>query len=689
MANEKTIARIRVERRAEGAAPGSGQPISVNEFEGPGTFLIGRLPDRDLVLDDASIGRAHAEIKIAANVVTLVDGGSRNGTRLAGQRINGSSPWTAGQIAQIGPFSLTLESVQTRAGQGETIVQPRANGRAPDAPADRVRALVTPPSPVRGEQAPPPVQRDADATRDGFPGRLFADTTVSFKRISDSGHLAGETTYLAIGGGLGSFVWVDHLRVFGVAANDIRVLGLAAERQPYAKYARLCRNSQIPDHERLRSNSISAPDNVWGFPGYASRETFNDLKRGKIGGFKHVLQVFGEPAIAESYTPRTRDLFSSLDRESKRIGWDGMWVAARVLAIRKTDDGRYAVAYRTPNPTGGVGINQQRDRVFVARYLHLATGYPAHNYLRDLQIFRQENPGTTNVVNAYEEHDAVYHTLEKNGGTALVRGRGIVASRILQRLHEGRAKNANIRILHQMRTPTREGHTYDLATRPVVNDTEQQPFNWPKAAWGGSLRKRLEAATPDERPQLLAAWGGTTTAARTDWDQLVEDGKREGWYKVFFGDVKSMKLVAGRVVTQLAARDEHKENITLEADYVIDCTGVTAKLDEAPLFVDLFKTYELPRNKVSGTGPEQRLSGLAVTNSFEIASLRNGQGRVYGSGVVVANGPYAALDSFLGLQYAALRSVDHLYSVRAPGVSRFGVFRSLRQWFKWCRGAPP
>ena len=71
-----------------------------------------------------------------------------------------------------------------------------------------------------------------------------------------------------------------------------------------------------------------------------------------------------------------------------------------------------------------------------------------------------------------------------------------------------------------------------------------------------------------------------------------------------------------------------------------------------------------------------RLAGLAVNNSFEIAGLQNGRGRVWAAGVVTASGPYAAVDSFLGLQFAALRSVDHLGALRAPGVSRFGPLRS-------------
>ncbi len=46
--------------------------------------------------------------------------------------------------------------------------------------------------------------------------------------------------------------------------------------------------------------------------------------------------------------------------------------------------------------------------------------------------------------------------------------------------------------------------------------------------------------------------------------------------------------------------------------------------------------------------------------------MSNGPGRVYASGVMTLGGPNAAVDSFLGLQYAALRSVEDLAAQHAP-----------------------
>lgn len=634
--------------QAEGAQPGQAS------LTGSGPFQIGRASTSDILLDHPQVSRAHAQITIDGTTVTISDSGSQNGTSLDGQRIR-TARWAPGASVTIGPFVLTFTLAISRPVASNTVLTPRGGSGG----------------------------------RPNFPGPLFDQRQVPIREIMASGKVAQEVNYAAIGGGVGSFIWVDHLRVFGVKAADIRVLGVTTDRRPYAKYARLCRNSQIPDHERLRSNSISAPDNIWGFPGYASRELVHDLARGRLVGIKHVLQVFGEPSITESYTPRAGDVFRSFDQEAKRIGWDDMWVDARVIAIRKTDDERYVIAYRVPSEVEGNVPSDQRDRFIVARFLHISTGYPASNFLEDLQQFRYAHPDSEAIVNAYEEHEDVYRTLERQGGTVLIRGRGIVASRIIQRLYEARQRNPNIRMLHLVRNPITQGHKFELARRAARNDVEHQPFNWPKSCWGGALRKRLEQASPEERSKLMAAWGGTTTADREDWNEIIETGKREGWYKVFYGSVASISEKGGRITTKLQSTERYHESVELTADYVLDCTGLIANLEETPLLADLIRTYDVARNRVTGTGAEARLSGLAVSNSFEIPALQNGRGRAWAAGIITANGPYAAVDSFLGLQYAAMRSLDHLGSLRAPGVSRFGPFRSAYQWVKWCAGASP
>ncbi|MBI4196861.1 MAG: FHA domain-containing protein, partial [Deltaproteobacteria bacterium] len=53
----------------------------------PGSNLVGRLSDSDIVLDDSSVSRKHATIQISGDVITLIDHGGRNGTLVQGQKV--------------------------------------------------------------------------------------------------------------------------------------------------------------------------------------------------------------------------------------------------------------------------------------------------------------------------------------------------------------------------------------------------------------------------------------------------------------------------------------------------------------------------------------------------------------------------------------------------------------------------
>lgn len=190
---------------------------------------------------------------------------------------------------------------------------------------------------------------------------------------------------------------------------------------------------------------------------------------------------------------------------------------------------------------------------------------------------------------------------------------------------------------------------------------------------------------------MFAALGGTTTAYRRDWVEIVERGQREGWLRIVFGNIAGLDHVTPDepAVKLTVAPADRGPPYEVVADAVIDCTGLVGDVRNSPFLRDLLDTYGLAQNRVSGNGPEQRLTGITVTNDFEIAGLRNGTGRVYAAGTITQNGPYAAVDSFLGLQYAALRSVDHLSATGAPGVGRLGPVESAAQWLRWCAGAAP
>ena len=60
---------------------------------------------------------------------------------------------------------------------------------------------------------------------------------------------------------------------------------------------------------------------------------------------------------------------------------------------------------------------------------------------------------------------------------------------------------------------------------------------------------------------------------------------------------------------------------------------------------------------------------------------------MYASGSITLGGYYAGVDSFLGLQYAAIQIADDL---AANGFGkRIGVGRSIKEWIRWARNRPP
>lgn len=596
-------------------------------------------PVTRIVLTDTKVSRFHALILCGPDQAQILDQNSSNGLQVNGARQVVGVLRTGDRI-QIGAYEITV-----------TLM----SGVAPP----QQDSVILVPEPVAA----------AEATST-FPPPCFQSRQVDVQALYATRLPVEEIEYAAVGAGLGSFVWIDCLRLSGARADQIRALGL--EDKPYARYQRLCLNSQIPPHERLRSNSDSCPDNIWGWPSYALREVWRDLQSGKWESVKQRLwQVFAEPAFAETYTPQAGNVFASIDREADRIDWPQIYRFGRVRALRQTQDGRYAIAY-----SQGRG----QHAFLVARYVHLATGYPVIQFLPDLKQYRSEHNDFKSVVNAYEDHNHVYQFLEQQGGTVVLRGRGIVASRIIQRLFEARQRQPNISVLHLMRTPKPKGNPYGKSQRPVKNHFEFQPFNWPKACWGGTLREVLEKAEPEMRSQLLDQWGGTTTADRTDWQNIVQQGIDEGWYQITFGTVSRVEPDRyGRPITYIQGSQLHGE-MKLEANFIIDATGLDGKVKSDPFLADLVEHYSLPLN------PKQR---LAVANDFELLELRNQQGRVYAAGAITFGGPYAAVDSFLGLQYSALRAVDGLVAARAPGLKKLDGLRSLEQWLRWVNNKAP
>ncbi len=656
-------------------------------------LVIGRGSTSGLVLNDTEASRAHATLTDENGAVVVTDSSS-NGTFVNGERQQRAT-LADGDRLRIGTTTLTVtfappatETVIPRAPvesvidmDDHTMLDPRPSPGAPGAgtatilPGARPSSQTVLPSRTAREDQTvlgAPVQRQ---TAPPFPPAIFNQEYVPVAALGETGLPVYSTTYAGLGGGWGNFIFTENMLVYGVDPSQIICLGIYPE--PYGRYQRLARNSQIPLHERIRSNTDSRPDNLWGTPGYAAAEAWRSIFSGHIGHAAKILwQVAGEPIHAQTYTPIIGDVFRAADREARRIGWENIWRFGRIRAIRKTDDGRYAVAYSLSDDR-----NQQAHAILLANYVQLATGYPALQFLPDLQEYRARTGDFEHVVNGYEPHDTIYEKLERDGGLVLLRGRGIVASRLIQRLYEARKKNKSIAILHLLRTPITEGHKFRHTQRKAIHHVEIQAFNWPKGTWGGVQRQILEKADPETRLSLYADWGGTTTAQRKDWIRIIDEGLKEGWYKVEFGDVTGVDHAPdGRIVTRIKAKGLVGGDTQLVADYIIDATGLDAKVNRNPLLQDMVDRYRLDVNK---------LGRLGVTNDMEVFGMRNGNGRFFAAGSMTLGGPLAGIDTFLGLQAAAQLTVEHLVKERAPGLRRLGPFRSFYQWTKWVRGVAP
>ncbi|MEO1063201.1 MAG: hypothetical protein AAFZ07_17445 [Actinomycetota bacterium] len=477
-----------------------------------------------------------------------------------------------------------------------------------------------------------------------------------------------QTRLLSVGGGLGSFALVDTLRIAGVPTSEMRVI--TNLERPSATYRYLAGNSQIPEHERLRSDAGSVMDNIWGFPSYAWRESRE--ARSMRERIAPLWNVFAEPLGIDYWTPRAGDVYDGVDREAERIGWADVLVPGLVRMVRRHRDGGFVALYAPEGSTGG-------DRRAVrADHVHIAVGYPGIKFLPDLQAYREQHSDFSRVVNAYEPHDHVYAELRATPATVLVRGSGIVGSRVLQRLLDDRDNgSADTTVIHLFRNYV-DGPQGDKATyrRPGGDGFAYQGFNFPKSAWGGQLKDRLESLEGPERAELLRTMGGTNTPKRKAWQEQLTRARAANAYRQITGQVTAVRQGADQtVVTEVRTTNG---NLELAANFVIDATGLEADIGEHRVLADL----------LDHTGANRNAHGrLDVAPSFEVRGTRNGDSRMYASGSITLGGYYAGVDSFLGLQYAALSIADDLAA--AGVVPKIGPGRSITEWWRRMRNRPP
>ncbi len=485
--------------------------------------------------------------------------------------------------------------------------------------------------------------------------------------LQTAGIPVADVPLVSIGGGIGSFVTVDYLRIAGVPTSRIAVLSNLDF--PWQTYEYLTRVSQIPRPERIRSDSASRPDNIWGFPSYALTEAFQESKWGELW------HVFVEPMWADFYTPKAGRVFAGLERESKRISWDQMLVKGQVRMVRKRQGGGYFVIL-TPK----AGVTPTKRVAYRAEFVHLAVGYPGLRYLKELQDFRTEHKDYHHVVSAYEEHEHIYEAARTKQITVMLRGGGIVASRVLARLMDDREKSGlQTQIVHLFRTYIDGAHgPHAWARRKGGNGFAYQGFNYPKSVWGGQLKAEMRKLEGDTRLAKYKEMGGTNTPWRRRWQAQMDQGRREGWYQIMQGTVDDMRLDGNGKIVSMVHSKSQPGPFEVAADYIIDCTGLEADISEHRVLKDLLDHSGVGRN------PYGRLD---VERTFELRGTGSGPGVIYASGATTLGGYFPGVDTFLGLQVAAQEIADDL--ARRGFCKKIGTFRSISQWFKWARNKQP
>lgn len=509
-------------------------------------------------------------------------------------------------------------------------------------------------------------------------------TTLAERKLLDRGVLTDDllaeqgirvidADVVSVGGGLGSFALVDLLRISGMAPERIRVV--SPDRLPGARFLRLCAASGLREDDPLRSDSSARIDNVWGFPGYAAAQAWRDRRRG-LAALAPLLRVFVEPVFAEFYTPSPGLVRAGLEREAARIGWSDMLVDGIAVAVRPRLGGGYFVLVEPPQE-GEEGADGSALLAVRGRFGHLAVGYAGLRHGDASAEFRALAPDTGRVMHAYETHEHCYRTLATRGGSVLVRGAGIAASRILQRLIDDRHESGqDVRIWQVFRQyPDGDSGPVDFRQKAGCGFA-YQPFNFPKAAFGGQLRDRARRMTDAERAALIRSMGGTTTPYRRQWARQLRAGREGGWYRAVVGEVTRLRARDAGITARI--RPRYGKSLTLDVDFVIDATGLDPDVGHHPLLADLLTHGMARRNS---------LGGLGVAPDFQLTGTASDDGRLYLSGVAATGGYLAPVDSFAGLQQAALAIADSLADHGCGRALR--PHRSMLAWWRWLRNAPP
>lgn len=486
---------------------------------------------------------------------------------------------------------------------------------------------------------------------------IDAERIVSEEQLAVQQIPVTQVRVATVGGGLGSFALADRLRVGGVAEEDIAVLG--AHASPGQQFLERCKASGLGPDDKLRSDSSSRIDNLWGFPGYAAEDAWRTRSIKPLG------QVFGESMVGGGYTPTVRLMADSLEREARRIGWERMSVSTTADYVFKREGGGYFV------------VCQAQGRVVAIRcdQVHLALGAAGPRLTPEATALRAAAPGGNQHTHVYEDHEHVLEQLATRGGSVMVRGSGMAASRLLERLVEDRQRHRrDVHIWHVVRSWPDSSAEEQGPSRPTALGFSHQRDSYPKAAFGGQIREDIRQIGPeDDRLEAIAALGATSVPYRREWAGLMDGARAAGWYDAVVGEISSLTQDGGKVVASVGLKNGKHMNIAV--DHVVDATGLESDAAVHPLIADL-----LAFSPVTVNG----LGGLRVDERFTVIGGESGDGRMFASGETARGGFYGPVDSFTGLQQAALTIADDLADA---GIGHhLTPLRSARGWMRWIGG---
>ncbi|MEZ5227279.1 MAG: hypothetical protein R2710_11555 [Acidimicrobiales bacterium] len=199
-----------------------------------------------------------------------------------------------------------------------------------------------------------------------FTDQLVGTTLWTDQLLHSAGIDIVDRPIVSIGGGLGSFALADTLRIAGLPAPHIAVLGPGAI--PSRTYRYLASTPRFP----TTNACVPMPARPWTTSG-GSRAT-SSAKRpphGPEGQTAPPWSVFSEPFGADYYTPRAGDVYRSIDREAERIGWDSMLHTGVVRMVRRRHGGGY-FSILTQQRSDGTAVRT----AYRSQHVHVAVGYP-------------------------------------------------------------------------------------------------------------------------------------------------------------------------------------------------------------------------------------------------------------------------------------------------------------------------